>query len=148
VTIDREGRPVIRYRPGAQERELLRRGIVAAARVHVAAGAERVNTLHERDHGFDVAGKASADIERCLDQLGRAAVDRNWAPIFSAHQMGTCRIGRDPRDAACDETGNVFGVRGLYVADASAFPASSGVNPMISILALARLLASRIVAQT
>lgn len=148
VTIDREGRPVIRYRPGRQERELLRRGIVAAARVHVAAGAERVVALHESDRGFDVAGKTAAELERCLERVGRAAVDRNRAPVFSAHQMGSCRMGRDPASAVCDETGNVFGVRGLYVADASAFPASSGVNPMLTVLALAHLLAGRIVAQT
>lgn len=147
VTIDREGRAVIRYRAGAQERALLRRGVVTAARIHVAAGARRIIALHERDLGFDVAGKTDAELERRLERLGSGAIDRNWAPVFSAHQMGTCRIGRDPQSAVCDETGNVFGVRGLYVADASAFPASSGVNPMVTILALARILAGRIAAQ-
>jgi len=58
--------------------------------------------------------------------------------------MGTCRIGRDARTAVCDETGQVFGVRGLYVADASAFPASSGVNPMITVMALAKCVAEGI----
>ena len=51
--------------------------------------------------------------------------------------MGTCRMGRDPRCAVCDETGEVFGVRGLFLADSSVFPASSGVNPMITVMALA-----------
>ncbi len=138
---------MIRYRPGAQERALLRRGVVTAARIHAAAGAERILALHERNVAFDVAGKSRPELERCLERLGTGAIDRNWSPVFSAHQMGTCRIGRDPATAVCDETGKVFGVRGLYVADASAFPASSGVNPMLSILALARILAAQIVGQ-
>jgi choline dehydrogenase-like flavoprotein len=73
----------------------------------------------------------------------REPVANNWCGLFSAHQMGTCRIGRDPHVAVCDGTGQVFGVRGLYVADASAFPASSGVNPMLTIMALAHFTAQR-----
>jgi choline dehydrogenase-like flavoprotein len=38
----------------------------------------------------------------------------------------------------------VFGVSGLYVADASAFPGSSGVNPMITVMALAKCVAEQI----
>ena len=68
----------------------------------------------------------------------------NRSLLFSAHQMGTCRIGRDARTAVCDENGQVFGVRGLFVADASAFPASSGVNPMITVMALAKCVAEGI----
>jgi choline dehydrogenase-like flavoprotein len=46
-------------------------------------------------------------------------------------------MGADRRTAVCDGGGEVFGVRGLFIADASAFPASSGVNPMVTIMALA-----------
>ena len=64
--------------------------------------------------------------------------------MFSAHQMGTCRMGQDKRTAVCDASGEVFGVRGLYIGDASAFPLSSGVNPMITIMAMAHHTARRI----
>jgi choline dehydrogenase-like flavoprotein len=56
-------------------------------------------------------------------------------------------MGRDARSAVCSAEGEVFGVRGLFIADASAFPASSGVNPMITIMALAHHTAQRIKAQ-
>lgn len=46
-------------------------------------------------------------------------------------------MGREPGRSVVGETGNVHGVRGLYVADASTFPTSSGVNPMITIMAIA-----------
>jgi choline dehydrogenase-like flavoprotein len=58
--------------------------------------------------------------------------------------MGTCRIGTDRASAVCDPNGAVFGLSGAYVADASLFPASSGVNPMVTIMALARYVAQRI----
>jgi choline dehydrogenase-like flavoprotein len=43
-----------------------------------------------------------------------------------------------------DGDGAVHGVRGLFVADASAFPLASGVNPMLTIMALAHRTATRI----
>ena len=71
-------------------------------------------------------------------------VDANRCGVFSAHQMGTGRMGRDPRSAVCDERGQALGIAGLYVADASLFPASSGVNPMLTVMALAHIVGSGI----
>jgi choline dehydrogenase-like flavoprotein len=133
VRLSSSGRPVIDYRPGASEQEHLRHGVIAAARVHLAAGAREVLTLHTRQLSL----RRGEDVEGFARRVLREPVANNWCGLFSAHQMGTCRIGRDPRVAVCDGTGQVFGVTGLYVADASAFPASSGVNPMLTIMALA-----------
>jgi choline dehydrogenase-like flavoprotein len=55
----------------------------------------------------------------------------------SFHQMGTAALGADRRRGVAAESGETFAVRGLYLADASTFPASSGVNPMITIMAIA-----------
>jgi choline dehydrogenase-like flavoprotein len=148
VRVARDGQPRIDYRPGAQEREHLRRGIAAAVRVHLAAGAEEVMTLHSREYRLTRASAgSSAQVDAFCDSLLRCAVDRNRAALFSAHQMGTCRMGRDARSAVCDAEGEVFGVRGLFIADASAFPSSSGVNPMITVMALAHHTAQRIAAR-
>ena len=53
------------------------------------------------------------------------------------HQMASCAMGADRARSVVGETGESHDVRGLYVADASAFPTSSGVNPMITIMAIA-----------
>jgi choline dehydrogenase-like flavoprotein len=92
------------------------------------------------------AATTQYDIDRFCERIMAERVDANWSTLFSAHQMGTCRMGRDERTAVCDDRGEVFGARGLYVADASAFPASSGVNPMITVMALALCVARRIAA--
>jgi choline dehydrogenase-like flavoprotein len=140
VRVDREGRAVAEYSPGPMERRLLQRGISTAARIHRAAGAIELHTLHTADLSFDVrANGRSADFEAYLDEVERAPVHGNRCGLFSAHQMGTCAMGIYPRTAVCDEHGQVRGVRNLYVADASLFPASSGVNPMITVMALAKM---------
>ena len=67
----------------------------------------------------------------------------NRATVFSAHQMGTARAGADPSTSATDPYGRVWRdtrgalVSGLYVGDASLFPTAVGVNPMITVMALA-----------
>ena len=66
----------------------------------------------------------------------------------SAHVMGTARMGGSPAMSACDPTGETWEVARLVVCDGSTFPTASGVNPMISIAAVAHLngsaLASRL----
>jgi len=136
VRVDRDGEPVVDYRPGSGERAQLRLGIAAASRVLLAAGAGQLLALNHRRLGLrdvdDPVARAGY-----FDAVARSRSERNWSTLFSAHQMGSCRMGAGPRTAVCDARGEVFGVRGLYIADASAFPASSGVNPMVTIMALA-----------
>ena len=69
--------------------------------------------------------------------------------------MGSVRMGADPRTHPCDPWGRVRAaaaatsvVRGLYVGDGSLFPTGIGVNPMITIMALARRVARVILAET
>jgi choline dehydrogenase-like flavoprotein len=145
VHVRADGSAIIDYVPGAAEQRLIAKGIVAAARVHLAAGADEVHTLHTRPLSLRrTSATTAADIDLFCDRVLGARVDRNWSLVASAHQMGTCRMGSDRQSAVCDERGEVFGVKNLYVADASAFPASSGVNPMITVMALAACVAEGI----
>ena len=55
----------------------------------------------------------------------------------TAHILGGAPIGSDPQNAVCDSQNRVFGSPGLYVIDGSAIPVNLGVNPALSITALA-----------
>lgn len=55
----------------------------------------------------------------------------------TAHVLGGCRIGVDPAQAVIDERHQVHGYPGLYVCDGSVIPANLGVNPSLTITALA-----------
>jgi choline dehydrogenase-like flavoprotein len=59
-----------------------------------------------------------------------------------AHQNGTVRFGSDPATSALDLSCKLHDVDNLYVADASFFPASSAVNPTLTIIANALRVAS------
>ena len=61
----------------------------------------------------------------------------NRIMMFTAHQMGSCRMGTDPKNSVIDANHEMHGVKGLFICDASAFPGPSGVNPMLSIMGLA-----------
>ena len=64
--------------------------------------------------------------------------------LFSAHQMGSCRMGADPATSVADPWGELHDTPGVWIGDGSAFPTSTGTNPMISIMALAHRTAEAI----
>jgi choline dehydrogenase-like flavoprotein len=79
----------------------------------------------------------------------------NRGSVFSAHQMGTLRMGTRRRQHVCDPAGRVRAssrrnrvIGGLYVADASLFPTAIGVNPMLTVMALARRVARTVLAES
>jgi choline dehydrogenase-like flavoprotein len=61
--------------------------------------------------------------------------------------MGTARMAGSPSIGACDPTGETWEVARLVVCDGSTFPTASGVNPMISIAAVAHMNASVLAAR-
>jgi choline dehydrogenase-like flavoprotein len=75
-------------------------------------------------------------------QIMQRGAEPNRLMVFSAHQMGTCRMHRDPRRGVVDGGGAVHGVRGVIVTDASVFPLAAGINPMLPIMAVSRRTAS------
>ncbi len=64
----------------------------------------------------------------------------------TAHILGGCCMGRDANDGVIDTDHQVFGHPGLYVTDASAIASNIGVNPSLTVAALAERAARRIVA--
>ena len=83
-------------------------------------------------------------MRRFLGEIERRGIAPNRVILGTAHQMGTCRLGGSAKTAVADPDGQVYGARGLYIADASGFPTASGVNPMLSTMALAHHIAQRI----
>jgi choline dehydrogenase-like flavoprotein len=153
TSLTRAGRVRIDYRLDAPGIAALRAGLVAAARLARAAGgaAELVAVstppVAHRLDGNDAAFGAF------LDRLGSLDFAPNRGGVFSAHQMGTIRMGADPADHPADERGHVRRdarrglLRGLYVADGSTFPTGIGVNPMLGIMTMARRVSRTVLAE-
>ncbi len=151
VTLDKQGDPTLTYFPNGADRRALTQAMGELAKIAAAGGATRVAALHSRELTLDAAGGrpgaiSAAQLRAFASEAERRGIAPNALPLFSAHQMGTCRLGADARTAVADPWGEVFGVKGLFIGDASGFPTASGVNPMLSIMALAYRVALRIVA--
>ena len=141
-----DARADVRYKVNEYDTRHMLDGLNGCVEVAFAAGARRVITLHQRIMEL-TRDEATPERRRAFSEailLNDAGPNR--MAVYSAHQMGTCRMNRDATNGVVDERGAVHATQGLYVADGSVFPLASGVNPMLTIMALAHRTASGIVA--
>ncbi len=116
----------------------IKKAITFLARILLKGGAKRVITpVHHRLSELT----SLADVEQ-FNQLTFRASDME---ILAFHPLGTCRIGRSAAEGVCDQNHQVFGTEGLFLCDGSILPSSLGVNPQMTIMALAMRLANRLV---
>lgn len=117
-------------------------GMESQVRLHHAAGALKICVV-----------AAGGPTWRWGDDLGAFIASLRDLPLrfggvslFCAHQMGTCRMGRDPATSVANPHGELHDTPGVWIGDASAFPTPSGTNPMISTMALAHRTAEAVIA--
>ena len=116
------------YFVGDGDRRKLIAGLRECAEVFFAAGATEV-----------YAGVVGSQPIRDLSQIPVVLHDDIPARrlyLYASHPMGTCRMGDDPSSSVVDPDGRVWGWDNLYVADASVFPTSLGVNPQVTTMAI------------
>lgn len=118
----------------------LRAGLDAQARLHEAAGAHTITALAAGAPTW----RRGDDLGAFVDGIQRIPFRMGGHRLFSAHQMGSCRMGLDPASSVADPRGELHDTKGVWIGDASAFPTSSGTNPMITIMALAHRTAEAI----
>ena len=121
-----------------------RRALEAQIRLHVASGARRLQILA----GGLPTWRIGDDVEAFIARSSRIPLRAGGARLFSAHQMGSCRMGSDPETSVADPHGELHDTPGVWVGDGSAFPTPSGTNPMITIMSLASRTAANILGST
>jgi long-chain-alcohol oxidase len=136
VRVGRDGEPVVRYKLSAFDAAHVRTGIDGAAQIHEAAGARRIFTAQAKGVSYEPGRGNRQEFMRSVDAAGYGAGE---LMLGSFHIMGSARMGGSPGTAACDPTGQTWDARDLYVFDGSSFPTASGVNPQISIQAIAHM---------
>lgn len=129
--------PDIRYDLDERDIGLLQLGLVRITELTFAAGA--VAAL-PGIHGVPEILSSKDDIRFLRDHKMRP----QDATIAGTHVFGTTRMGGNPRTSVVDSYGKCHDVENLWVSDTGLFPESSAVNPMLTCMALARRVATRI----
>jgi len=78
------------------------------------------------------------DLEAFIEKVNQVPIGPGGTPVFSAHQMCSAKLGSDPQTCVAKPDGELHDTTGVWIADASGMPCCSGVNPMVSVMALAR----------
>ncbi len=140
VTMDKDGNPIIYYDVHSYDRQHLLKGLAAASAIHAAAGAKEIVLTHHRAAALNTQ-HFGCDVSKYHKEIASLNWGANYSPMFSAHLMGTCRMGGDNNKSPVNPEGKFSGMSNLYIADGSLFPSASGINPMVTIQSLARYIA-------
>lgn len=138
VELRGDGSPVLDYRLTGYTWDGIRRAFHTMAEIQFAAGARAVLPVHG-DAGYV---SSLAEARRLIDEL---PLELYRTRLGSAHVMGGCAMGEDPRQAVADSLGRHHQLHNLSIHDGSLFPTSIGANPQLSVYALAAKLASALV---
>lgn len=133
------GRPRVIWELSAADAYRMRYAVERTAEAWLAAGAAAAFSAHSQLTVF----RRTKDFAK-LDNLGWQAGEIG---LFCFHQMGTARMGSQRARSVVSPTGRMWAYPNLYVADASIFPTSTGVNPQLTVYALADLVSDGILAE-
>lgn len=138
VTMSYSGGPRVIYNLSPKTIDDMARGMSILARMWFAVGAKSLITSHreipEVRNRFDIAALKDA-VRNNPDSL----------MIGSAHPQGGNRMGGSKIECVVDSDCKVYGFDNLYVCDASVFPTALGVNPQLTVMALATITANKII---
>ena len=143
VELQDDGYEVLDYPISGYVRDGFRRSLETMMAIQFAAGAEYVLPWH-----IDARPLRNLDAARAW--LAEASFEETAMQYGSAHVMGGCAMGEDPKTAVVNSHGAHHQLGGLSVFDGSVFPTSIGANPQVSIYAMslrnAQQLAARLIA--
>jgi choline dehydrogenase-like flavoprotein len=144
VTIDENGESAHWY-PFTDEldRRHFREAAVTSIRMQEAAGAQQIFLAGQRFAPW----QRGEDLEKFIEKVNQVPIGPGGTPVFSAHQMCSAKLGSDPQTCVAKPNGELHDTTGVWIADASGMPCCSGVNPMVSVMALARRTATNMLNQ-
>ncbi|MGC2638157.1 MAG: GMC family oxidoreductase [Acidobacteriaceae bacterium] len=97
-----------------------------------------INTRYT-DNEFNIARDGVDTMSELVTACGFEIVAKNYAPNppgYSIHELGTCRMGDDPKTSVLNQWNQSHDMKNLYVVDGAAFVSGGWQNPTMTILAL------------
>ncbi|KAK7204631.1 long chain fatty acid oxidase [Myxozyma melibiosi] len=140
-----------RYQVNEFDRHSIAEGIIKIAEICLAESVNEIHAAETRIPPFIATaedheqGRLSPRFQAWCETVRRYAGTPFSSIIGTAHQMSTCRMGSSPVTSATKTTGELWECKDLFVTDASVLPSASGVNPMITVMSTAEIIAGNIV---
>lgn len=135
VKLRDDGSPVLDYELNDYVWEGLRKAYLTMTEIQFAAGARTVSPVHHDARDYSSWAEARSEIAKLPMAELRAG-------LFSAHVMGGCVMGEDPRRSVVNSLGEHHQLPNLSILDGSTFPTSIGANPQLSIYGMVAMQAS------
>ncbi len=129
------GVPVIRYSVTPADVARLKRGLELSMQMLVAAGARRLYP--------SVIGLGGLEPAR-LDEFRGMDLSASDLALASYHPLGTCQMGTDRRTSVVGLDHQAHDLPGLFIVDGSTVRGPLGVNPQLTIMAIAARAADQI----
>ncbi len=126
VYLNRDNSPGLDYPISPYVWDGLHDSLLNMAEIHFAAGATQVLPLH-RD------GRFYRNWQEAKSEIANLSMEILKAKVFSAHVMGGCPMGEDPKTSVVNSWGRHHEVENLSIFDGSTFPTCVAANPMESI---------------
>ena len=95
--------------------------------------------VKDGDNELNMAKDASNTIEELFHAAGWDIVsktDRFYPPGYSIHEVGTCRMGDNPKTSVLNKWNQSHDIKNLFVVDGSSFVTAGSQNPTMTILSL------------
>ncbi|BAT75005.1 hypothetical protein VIGAN_01279700 [Vigna angularis var. angularis] len=123
---------------------IMTESIVIMLTILGAAGAQEIGKHHNKGRTLNVKQVSYHEFEKFVKEESSRPLANLSTPLCSAHQMGSCRMGSNPKQSMVNETGETWEMEGLYVPDTSVFPTALGVNPVVIVQAIAYYVAQSV----
>lgn len=137
VQLRGDGSPVLDYPLSPYAWDGVRRAFHSMAEIQFAAGAEHVLPLH-------AAARPAKTLTEAKAMIDGLPLELFLTRLGSAHVMGGCAFGEDPRQSVCDSLGRHHQLENLSIHDGSLFPTSIGANPQLSVYAISARLSQQL----
>ncbi len=128
----------ISYTPRKEDLDHLAEGLILGGEIFMAGGAKAIMP-HTLDY-YEWSKKSD------LQEIRRIVHEPGKMTLGTGHPQGGNALASSASQGVVNPEFKVFGYDNLYITDASTFPSSIGVNPQLTVMALADY-AARFVAQ-
>jgi choline dehydrogenase-like flavoprotein len=145
ISLNMSRDPIIHYQLDDYDKKNLALGIQKLSEIYLKKGAERI-ILTRRTDPIITRDEYEQDPKILQKRISPENIGADQLIVGAVHPQGGNRMGEDPKNSVVDSKCQHHHVKNLFICDASVFPTAVGVNPMLTIMGIAKRTAQFIIA--